>query len=101
MENNKTVAVPNIKQEKIDDIAFLIVGVLLVLFRKECAKFVIWFHQRRRWYRRKLTKSQQTEYPQEAWTAGNYFIQVFAVVIGLIIATLSLLSLLGILKLKS
>jgi hypothetical protein len=85
--------------EKMDDFAFLIVGVLLVLFRKECAKFVIWYH-RRRWYRRTNTKSKHKEYPQEAWSAGNYFVQIFAVIMGLIVATLSLLSLLGILKVK-
>lgn len=85
--------------EKIDDLTFLVIGVLLVLFRKECAKFVIWYH-RRRWYHREHTKDKQKEYPDEAWSAGNYFVQIFVLIMGIIVVVLSLLSLFEILKVK-
>jgi len=81
----------------IENIISLVIGVLLILFRKEFAKLVIWYH-RRRWYRRKNVKLK--EYPEKAWLAGNYFAQCMAVILGLFIATLSILSLLGIIKTK-
>lgn len=85
--------------EKIDNLIFLIVGILLILFRKEFARFVMWYH-RRRWHRRKQVKNGAKEYSKEAWSAGERFAQVLTIVVGSFFVILSLLSLLGILKEK-
>lgn len=53
---------------KTEDLIFVIVGVLLILFRKEYANLLIWYH-RRRWYSRK--NAQRKQYPEEAWLVGN------------------------------
>jgi len=82
---------------KIEYLISLIIGVLLILFRKEFANLVIWYHLRR-WCKRKNVQVKQ--YPEKAWSAGKYFVQVFAVIIGLIFSVMSLLALLGILKEK-
>ena len=70
------------------------VGFLAILFRKQFAKLVMWYH-RRRWYHRKKVRTTTTEYPREAWTTSNRLVQVYAVIIGVGFIIWGVLSLSG------
>lgn len=66
---------------QIDGAILVIVGILAVFFRKNFAKFVIWYHTKR-WYRRKSNKNK-SEYPTAAWSVSGRLIQVYALIIGI------------------
>jgi hypothetical protein len=85
----------------VKEFAFLMVGILLIVFRKKFAMFVMWYHQRRL-QRLKRTKHKLQEYPQEvqskAWLAANRFTEVISFIVGLFFIVGVVLVWLGIIK---
>ncbi|MHC4124362.1 MAG: hypothetical protein ACYSSI_12365 [Planctomycetota bacterium] len=86
-----------------DDFVFLTVGILVIIFRKQFAAFIMRYHLKRLQHM-KRTKVKLEKYPEKvrskAESAANLYTEIMIIIIGVGFIIMSMLSILGILKRK-
>jgi hypothetical protein len=71
----------------------LAIGILMVIFSKQIAKAIVWFHQIR-------AKHKKIELPMSGWADGSNFVRIFTVVVGGVLTGSGILIFFNILKMK-
>ena len=83
------------------DFVFLTVGILVIIFRKRFAAFVMRYHLKRLQHM-KRTKAKLERYPEEvrskAESAATLYTEIMCIIVGAGFVIMSILSLLGILE---
>ena len=84
-----------------DDFVLLTVGILVIIFRKRFAAFIMRYHLKRLKHM-KRTKAKLEKYPEKvrskAESTANLYTEILCIIIGAGFVIMSILSLLGILE---